>query len=427
MNTTVPTSSGHYSQSFIARATDKMRGDAAGGVMLVIAAILGFTLANSPLSGLYEKVRDFTVGPESLDLHLSIGQWASDGLLAIFFFMVGLELKREFVAGDLRNPKAALVPVAAAFGGVAVPALIYVAFNWGEPTIHGWAIPAATDIAFAVAVLGLVAPRIPTTLRIFLLTLAVVDDLIAIAIIAVAYTQGLNWLPLVIAIVPVVLYAILAQKFGVFFKDSKIAPWLVLLPIGAIVWALMHASGIHATVAGVLLAFTVPVKGKHGEEVSDIFVHRFTPLSVGVAVPIFAFFATGVSVSGEHDFPASPIAIGIIAGLVLGKPIGIVLTTLIITKFTSAKLASKVATRDLIGVSALAGVGFTVSLLITDLSFTNQVDTNTGRLAVIVASLIAIAVASVLLIRKRERGETQVLAVVEDTRAIIDTQGPESR
>lgn len=415
MNQDHPDVSNHFSQGFIARATERMRGDVTAGVLLVIAALLGFILANTPLSGFYEAVRDFRFGPDALGLNLTVGQWASDGLLAIFFFMVGLELKREFVAGDLRNPRTALVPVAAALGGVVVPALFYVAFNWNAGSLDGWAIPTATDIAFAVAVLGLIAPRIPTTLRIFLLTLAVVDDLIAIAIIAVAYTEGLNWMPLVIAIVPIALYAFLAQKFGVFFKKSSIAPWIVLLPLGVVVWALVHSSGIHATVAGVLLAFTVPVTGKHGEEVSEIFVHRFTPLSVGIAVPVFAFFATGVSVSGEHDFPTSPIAFGIIFGLVLGKPIGIVLTTLLLTKFTSAKLSGRVHTRDLIGIGTLAGVGFTVSLLITDLSFSSPIDTNTARLAVIAASLIAILFASIMLARNRPRGTTRILAVIDDT------------
>ena len=414
MNTQSRDHYGNFSQSFIARVTDRMRGDVTAGVLLVIAALLGFILANSPLADVYASVRDFRFGPESLGLNLSVGQWASDGLLAIFFFMVGLELKQEFVGGDLRNPRTALVPVAAAFGGVAVPALIYAAFNWGQPTIHGWAIPAATDIAFAVAVLGLIAPRIPTTLRIFLLTLAVVDDLIAIAIIAIGYTDGLNLLPLALSIIPIALYAFLAQKYGRFFEKSSIGPWFVLLPLGVLAWALFHASGIHATVAGVILAFTVPVSGKYGEHVSEVFVHRFTPLSVGIAVPVFAFFAAGVSVAGNHEFPASPIAYGIIAGLVLGKPIGIVLSTLIITKFTPAKLAEKVSMRDLTGIGALAGVGFTVSLLINDLSFPDQIDTNTGRLSVIVASLIAIGFAAVMLIRKRPRDETRVLAVVND-------------
>lgn len=402
----------NYSQGFIARTSERMRGDVIAGVLLVIAATLGFIAANSPLQDLYVAVRDFRFGPESLGLNLTLGQWSSDGLLAIFFFMVGLELKREFVAGDLRNPRTALVPVAAAFGGVAVPALFYASLTWNTPFVSGWAIPTATDIAFAIAVLGLIAPRISTGLRIFLLTLAVVDDLIAIGIIAVFFTNSLNWLWLALAAIPIVLYAFLTRRFGSWFERSLIGPWLVLLPLGVIAWALVHSSGIHATVAGVLLAFTVPVSGKHGEHTCEVFEHRFTPLSAGVAVPVFAFFAAGVSIAGEHRFPFDPIAIGIMVGLVFGKPIGIVLATILLTKFTPARLADNPPFRDLLGIGALAGVGFTVALLVAELSFADMVDQSTARLGVIVASIAAIVFATLLLARKRPRKETRVLSSI---------------
>ncbi|HUH53997.1 MAG TPA: Na+/H+ antiporter NhaA [Microbacteriaceae bacterium] len=404
----------NYSQNFIARASRRMRGDVTAGVLLVIAATLGFIAANSPLQNAYETLRDTRFGPEAIGLNLSVGEWASDGLLAIFFFMVGLELKREFVSGDLRNPRTALVPVAAAFGGVAIPALFYIAIAAGTPYTSGWAIPTATDIAFAVAVLGLVAPRISTGLRIFLLTLAVVDDLIAIGIIAVFFTTSLNLIALLLAIIPVVVYALLTRKFFHWFERSTFGPWLVLLPIGIMAWALIHASGIHATVAGVLLAFMVPVTGKKGERTAEIFEHRFTPLSAGIAVPVFAFFAAGVSISGEHRFPLDPIAIGIMFGLVFGKPVGIVLTTVLLTKFSSTRIAGNPTLRDLIGIGALAGVGFTVSLLVADLSFSDSVDQNTARLAVIVASLISIVIATLFLARRRPRAGTRVLSTLQD-------------
>lgn len=389
-----------------------MRGDVAAGVLLVIAATFGFIAANTPLQDAYTTLRDTTFGPASLGLHLSLGQWASDGLLAIFFFLVGLELKQEFVAGDLRKPSAALVPVAAAFGGVAVPALLYFLLTKGTPFTSGWAIPTATDIAFAIAVLGLVAPRIPTSLRIFLLTLAVVDDLVAIGIIAVFFTTSLNWLMLGLALIPLVIYAVVARSFSRGFIKYNIAAWLVLLPIGVITWALVHLSGIHATVAGVVLAFMIPVTGKHGEKMTSTFEHRYTPLSVGVAVPVFAFFAAGVSISGDHRFPFDPIAIGIVVGLVLGKPLGIVLTTFIVTKLTPAKLAGNPSFRDLLGIGALAGVGFTVALLVAELSFADPIDQNTARLGVIVASLMAIVLASALLIRKRPRTKAKILSQI---------------
>lgn len=399
-------------QREFARVGRVLRAEVGGGVILAVAALLGFIVANSPLVGVYEQVRDFRIGPEIFHLNLTIGEWASDGLLAIFFFLVGLELKREFVAGDLRSPKAAIVPVAAAIGGVAVPALIYLAFTQGTPYTHGWAIPAATDIAFAVAVLGLIAPRIPAALRMFLLTLAVVDDLIAIAIIAIGYTSELNWIPLALALIPFILYAWLVRQFGPWFERSTLGPWLVLFPVGVVVWAFVHASGIHATVAGVALAFAVPVIGKYGQHTADVFEHRFRPLSTGVAVPVFAFFAAGVAISGDNRFPVDPIAFGIIVGLVLGKPIGILLTTWLLERFTSAELAGNQSFRDIAGVGALAGIGFTVSLLIADLSFTNSEDSNTARLAVIAASLIAIVLASILLIYKRPRTEPEVLATL---------------
>ncbi|WP_053383632.1 Na+/H+ antiporter NhaA [Leucobacter celer] len=384
-----------------ARVSRLLRAELPGGILVMAAALAGFVAANSPLAAGYFSLRDARIGPESLHLDLSVGHWASDGLLAIFFFMVGLELKREFVSGALRRFSTAIVPVAAAFGGVAIPALIYVAFTAGTPDVHGWAIPTATDIAFAVAVLGLIAPRIPPALRMFLLTLAVVDDLIAITIIAIFYTSGIEIWALAAALAVIALYALVARRFAPQLARSSWAPWLVLLPIGVVAWALFHASGIHATIAGVLLAFTVPVSGRDGTQLAEIFEHRFRPLSSGIAVPVFAFFAAGVAVGGDSRFPFDPIAFGIVAGLVLGKPLGISLITWLLTRFTRARLDPAVRWRELIGVGALAGVGFTVSLLVTELSFSDPADADTARLAVMAGSLLAVAVASALLVRRR--------------------------
>lgn len=393
-----------------ARVSRLLRAEIVGGVLVMVAALLGFLAANSPLANAYVGLRDTRIGPAAVGLDLSVGHWASDGLLAVFFFMVGLELKREFVAGALRRFSTAVVPVAAAVGGVAVPAILYAVINAGTPAAHGWAIPTATDIAFAVAILGLIAPRIPPALRMFLLTLAVVDDLIAIGIIAVFYTTGIQLLPLLLAIVPFALYGFLVQRFPSWFAGSPWAPWLILLPIGATAWALFHLSGIHATIAGVILAFLVPVSGRGGAQLAETFEHRFRPLSTGIAVPVFAFFAAGVAVGGESRFPADPIAIGIMVGLVLGKPIGISLTTWALTRFTRAELDPAVRWRELIGVGALAGVGFTVSLLVTELSFADAGDADTARLAVMAGSLIAVAVAAALLVRP---GRAQRRAALE--------------
>jgi NhaA family Na+:H+ antiporter len=287
--------------------------------------------------------------------------------------------------------------------------------NAGRESVHGWAIPTATDIAFAVAVLGLIAPRVPLALRIFLLTLAVVDDFIAIGIIAFFYTNGIQFLPLIAAIVLVGLYALLTRRFAGWYHSRAWAAWLTLLPIGIVVWTLMHASGVHATIAGVLLAFTVPVammpRGVDEHDPSDPstrphhlaehFGYRFGPISTGIAVPVFAFFAAGVAIKGSSGFMTDPVTIGIVLGLVLGKPIGIVLTTLALTKWTGAELDPGVKLRELIGVGALAGVGFTVAMLVAELSFDDVATADTARLAVMTGSVIAVVVAALFLVRPR--------------------------
>ncbi|MBL3686526.1 Na+/H+ antiporter NhaA [Leucobacter zeae] len=382
-----------------ARVSRLLRAEVVGGLIVIAAALVGFIAANSPITEHYFALRDTRIGPESLHLDLSIGAWASDGLLAIFFFMVGLELKREFVDGALRRFSTAIVPVAAAFGGVAVPALIYAGINAGGPGAHGWAVPTATDIAFAVAILGLIAPRIPPALRMFLLTLAVVDDFIAIAIIAVFYTDEVDLTALALAAIPIAVYAVVARRYAARIATSPWAPWLILLPLGIIAWALFHASGIHATIAGVALAFTVPVSGRGGTQLAEVLEHRFRPLSTGIAVPVFAFFAAGVAIGGDSRFPFDPIAIGVMAGLVIGKPLGIALTTWLLTRFTRAELDPAVRWRELIGVGALAGVGFTVALLVTELSFADEADADTARLAVMAGSLIAVVLAAAFLMR----------------------------
>ena len=235
------------------RITAVLRRETVGGALLLAATVVALVWANSPWSADYAALRDFTVGPESLHLSLSLGDWAADGLLAIFFFVAGLELKREFVAGDLRDPHRAALPVVAAVGGMAIPAALFVVVNLGGEAgaFQGWAIPTATDIAFALAVLAVISTHLPVALRTFLLTLAVVDDVLAITIIAIFYTptstySGWGW-----RVLPLRLFGLLVQR--------RIRSWWLLLPLAAVTWALVHASGVHATVAGVLLALTVPV------------------------------------------------------------------------------------------------------------------------------------------------------------------------
>lgn len=392
-----------------------LRKETVGGVLLVIAALIGIIWANSPAADSYFALRDTKVGIEALHLNLTLGAWASDGLLAIFFFLVGLELKREVLVGSLRDRRTAVVPVLAAVGGVAIPAAIFLAVNAGDAVAaRGWAIPTATDIAFAVAVLALIGSHLPPALRIFLLTLAVVDDLIAIVIIAVFYTETIYWIPEVLALIPIAAYAFLAHRYRRFFAQKVWAAWLILLPIGVIAWALVHASGIHATIAGVVLGFMVPVlpsRSRNGEtdgtDLAEAFEHRFRPLSTGFAVPIFAFFSAGVVIGGVSGFTeaiTSSLGLGIIVALVLGKPLGIAGTTWLATKFSRATLDDTVKWIDLIGVGVLAGIGFTVSLLVTELSFgSGSAENDVAKVAVFTASVIAALLASAVLIGRNRR------------------------
>jgi NhaA family Na+:H+ antiporter len=380
-----------------ARIADVLRKETVGGALLLAAAVTAVAWANSQWSASYFSLRDVQVGPESLHLHLTLGAWAADGLLAIFFFVAGLELKREFVAGDLRDPARAAVPVAAAFGGVVVPASLYTALNLGgSGDIAGWAIPTATDIAFALAVLAIIGSHLPSALRTFLLTLAVVDDLLAITIIAVFYTSDLQAGPLLLALIPLGLFTFAVQR--------RIRKWWLLLPLAAATWTLVHASGVHATVAGILLGFAVPVMRRSagdGPGLAEHFEHRWRPLSASFAVPVFAFFAAGVTVGGASGLSNAlrdPVAVGVVVGLVVGKPVGVLAATWLVARFTRAELDADLSWWDVLGLALLAGVGFTVSLLIGDLAFgaAGERDDHV-KVAVLVGTTTAAAMAAVLL------------------------------
>ncbi|OMH23921.1 Na+/H+ antiporter NhaA [Tersicoccus phoenicis] len=397
------------------RIGEILRKETAGGVLLIVATVLALLWANSPWADGYTALRDTTLGVDVLDLELTVGRWASDGLLAIFFFLVGLELKREFLVGDLRDLSRAIVPITAAFGGVAVPALIYVLVTApsGTETLRGWAIPTATDIAFALAVLAVIGSHLPSALRTFLLTLAVVDDLIAIVIIAFVYTSDLQIGYLLAGLVPLALFGLVAQRRERLFRLRPGAAWVLLLPLGVATWVLVHASGVHATIAGVLLGLTVPVRVRtrtpesHDEEsLAESLEHRLRPLSTGVAVPVFAFFSAGVALGGAEGIRATvtdPVAIGIAVGLVAGKTIGVLGTTWLLTRTTRANLDPAVGWPDVVGLSVLAGIGFTVSLLIAELSFgTGSPHQDHAKVAILTGSLIAAVIASIIL-RARNR------------------------
>ncbi|WP_427005356.1 Na+/H+ antiporter NhaA [Pseudarthrobacter sp. H2] len=403
---------GSYAESL--RIGEILRKETVGGALLVAAAVIALVWANSPASDSYFALRDFRIGYAPWHLDLSLGAWAADGLLAIFFFLVGLELKREFIAGDLRQLSKSVVPVAAAVGGVIVPALVFALVNLSSPgTLRGWAIPTATDIAFAVAVLAIIGSHLPSALRIFLLTLAVVDDLLAIGIIAVFYSSDLQPVPLLLALLPLGLYTFLAQKCRRFFGRHAMAAWFILLPLAAATWAFVHASGIHATVAGVLLGFAIPVLRSRasggpdaGPGLAEIFEHRSRPISAGIAVPLFAFFSAGVAVGGWAGLGsalADPVAVGVILALVLGKPAGILGTTWLLTKATRARLDASFKWIDIFGVSILAGIGFTVSLLVAELSFgQGSVHDDHAKVGILAASVLAALLATAVL-RTRNR------------------------
>ncbi len=380
-----------------------LRTETVGGALLLAAAALALILANSPLRESYFALRDTHIGPAGLHLDLSVGTWAADGLLAIFFFVAGLELKRELAVGDLRDPAKAAVPIIAAACGVAVPSLLFILVVLGgggdAQALRGWAIPAATDIAFALAVLAVLGTHLPSALRAFLLTLAVVDDLIAITIIAVGYTSGLSLTPLALSLLPLLAFRVALQRGA--------AHWWLLIPLAVLTWALVHASGVHATVAGVVLGLVVPVRSDHAAGVArpleERLDRRLRPISAGLAVPLFALFAAGVQVSGAGLGQAlqDRAAVGVVLALVLGKLIGVFGGTYLTARFTHAELDTDLAWSDVLGLSLLAGIGFTVSLLITELAF----DADPTRLdhvktAVLLASMIASLLAAIVLRRR---------------------------
>jgi NhaA family Na+:H+ antiporter len=376
--------------------TDALRTETVGGVLLLLAAVAALVWANIPaLRDSYESVSHYHLGPASLGLDLSIAHWAADGLLAIFFFVAGIELKRELVAGDLRDPKAAVLPVVAALCGMAVPALVYVLTSTaGGGSLAGWAVPTATDIAFALAVLAVIGTSLPSALRAFLLTLAVVDDLFAILIIALFFTETIEFAALGGAVAALAVFWLLLRK--------GVRGWYVYVPLALVVWGLMYNSGVHATIAGVAMGLMLRCHRREGEEHSpgEHIEHLVRPLSAGLAVPLFALFSAGVSVSGGAlgDVFTQPETLGVVLGLVVGKTIGIFGGTWLTARFTKASLSDDLEWADVFAVATLAGIGFTVSLLIGELAFTGDaVLADEVKAAVLVGSVIAAVLASVLL------------------------------
>lgn len=391
-----------------------LRQDRFGGALLVLAAVLALVLANSGWADSYTRMQAVQLGPQGVHLHLSLAQWAADGLLAIFFFVAGLELKRECVEGDLRHLRRALLPVAAAVGGMVCPALVFLALAGDDAGLaRGWAIPTPTDIAFALAVLAVIGRHLPASLRMFVLAVAVVDDVLAITIIALFFTASIAWIPAVAALVGLAVFAWLVRR--------RVCPWPLVLPVALVVWALVHASGIHATVAGVLLGVVVPVVVRDGgpgknvrgrerepEQHVDLqsqhmdlqnqqghrpvdhqgpsqtqpdklihpraqqWEHWWRPISACVALPLFALTSAGVAVGGMHGLGqalGSRVTLAVVAGLVVGKTVGILGAIALMNRLARVRLDPALGWWEYAGVAALAGMGFTVSLLLAQLSF----------------------------------------------------------
>ncbi|MFJ1730768.1 Na+/H+ antiporter NhaA [Streptomyces sp. NPDC088254] len=374
-----------------------LRTETVGGLVLLAAAVVALVWANTPFSGAYTAIRDFHFGIPALGLDLSVGHWTSDGLLSVFFLVAGIELKRELVVGSLRTPATAALPVIAAVCGMAVPAALYAAtVAVGGGSMEGWAVPMATDIAFALAVLAVISTHLPTALRAFLLTLAVVDDLGAILVIAVFFTSDLNFWALAGALAGLALFYVLQRL--------RVRGWWWYVPLGVTVWALMYSGGIHATVAGVAMGLILRATRDEGEQESPgaRTGHLLHPLSAGICVPLFALFAAGVSISGDAlgKVFTTPEPLGVILGLVAGKILGIFAGTYLAARFTRAQLNPDLAWADVFGLATLAGIGFTVALLIGELAFPGSAVGEHVKTAVLIASFTA-AVLAALLLRRR--------------------------
>ncbi|QXE18948.1 Na+/H+ antiporter NhaA [Clostridium sp. 001] len=365
-----------------------LQSESASGVILLIFAIIAIIITNSKVNAIYSHILHtyITIGYKDISLSMSVLHWINDGLMAIFFFVIGMEIKRELVIGELKSLKKTILPVGAAIGGMIVPAIIYVLFNYKEPTSTGWGIPMATDIAFTLGVLSLVGKKASKGIIIFLTALAIVDDLGAILVIAIFYTSRISWTYLFIGMI-ILIVLILANRFKVRFVS-------VFIMLGTILWISLLKSGVHSTIAGVLLGMTIPT-GKDREEFKKSMLykleHALLPWSSFVIMPIFALANSGVVIN-INDFStlvSTPVSLGIIFGLFLGKQLGIFGVSYLLLKFKIAKLPYQVTKIHLYGASVLAGIGFTMSLFVSSLSFSDETILSIAKISIIMASILS--------------------------------------
>ena len=388
---------------------EQLRNETVGGVLLLIAAAVALIWANSVWSDTYFAFVQTEIGPPWLSLPISA--WAADALLAVFFFVVGIELKHEFVLGSLSKPAKAAVPIAGALGGMALSAAIFFLINSTavDGSTRGWGIPMASDIAFGLAVLAVVGRRVPVALRAFLLTLAVVNDLGAIVVIGIFYSSAFS------------IWWILASMacFAVYWfaQRRRITSVYLYVPLALLAWISMYESGIHATIAGVVLGLLTRVKIDPGEVHSpaDRVGHRLHPLSAGFCVPVFAFCVVGVSLMsfGLREVLSTPIALGVIIGLVVGQPIGVVVASWVVARFTKASLAAPLVWLDVTAIGLLAGIGFTVPLLIAEVAYgESPLELATAKTAILAGSMTSALLASAVLVARNRH--FAAIALVEE-------------
>lgn len=360
--------------------------EASSGIVLLTFAVMAMGLANSPWAAAYEEILHWkvSVGMGDFQLSMSLLHWINDGLMAVFFFVIGMEIKREFLFGELKSPSSTLLPIAAAVGGMVVPALLYTAFNIGKPTISGWGVSMATDIAFSLGVLAFAAPRAPRAVVVFLTALAIVDDLGGILVIALFYSSDLHGPSLLAGA------AVLLVLF--WLSRRNVQSVLLYLIGGGLLWYAFLQGGIHPTIAGVLLGFSIPAgtEKTHGESLLRKLEHRLTPWSAFFVMPVFALSNAGIAIDGGSvGNLLTPVGLGIMAGLFLGKPLGIFLSAYGLIRLRVVALPAGVRTAHFLGAGMLGGIGFTMSLFIAALAFTDGQALMTAKTAVVAASVLS--------------------------------------
>lgn len=360
--------------------------EASSGIVLLVFAVVAMGLANSPWAAAYEEILHWklSVGAGDFLLSMSLLHWINDGLMAVFFFVIGMEIKREFLFGELKSPSSTLLPIAAAVGGMVVPALLYTAFNIGKPTISGWGVSMATDIAFSLGVLAFAAPRAPRAVVVFLTALAIVDDLGGILVIALFYSSDLHGPSLLAGA------AVLLVLF--WLSRRNVQSVLLYLIGGGLLWYAFLQGGIHPTIAGVLLGFSIPAgtEKTHGESLLRKLEHRLTPWSAFFVMPVFALSNAGIAIDGGSvGNLLTPVGLGIMAGLFLGKPLGIFLSAYGLIRLRVVALPAGVRTAHFLGAGMLGGIGFTMSLFIAALAFTDGQALMTAKTAVVAASVLS--------------------------------------